>query len=114
MKNKLTLFVIIQAILIVLLIWLLTYLGRDEFNNANDPKDTKKTNSYIKKENGLDFVVISKAVQLNSGIKTEKIKVATHAKTITSYGNVLSVDALIEQKNKLNEIKNQILSLIHI
>ena len=108
MKNKLTLFVAIQAILIVLLIWLLTYLGRDEFNNANDPIDTKKTNSYIKKENGLDFVVISKAVQLNSGIKTAKIKVATHAKTISSYGNVLNLDALIEQKNKLNEIKNQI------
>lgn len=108
MKNKLTLFIIIQAILIVLLIWLLTYLGRDEFNKANNQNNTKKTNSYIKKENGLDFVVISKALQINSGIKTEKIKVATHAKTITSYGNVLSMDSLIEQKNKLNEIKNQI------
>ena len=104
MKNKLTLFVVIQGILIALLIWLLTYLGRDEFNNANDPTDTKKINSYIKKENGLDFVVISKVVQINSGIKTEKIKVATHTKTITSYGNVLSLDSLIEQKNKLNEI----------
>ena len=69
---------------------------------------SKKINSYIKKENGLDFVVISKVVQINSGIKTEKIKVATHTKTITSYGNVLSLDSLIEQKNKLNEIKNQI------
>jgi len=46
MKNKLTLFVIIQAILIVILIWLLTYLGRDEFNNANDQNETKKSNAY--------------------------------------------------------------------
>ena len=54
MKNKLTLFVAIQAILIVLLIWLLTYLGRDEFNNANDPIDTKKKQTPIsKKKMGL-------------------------------------------------------------
>ena len=100
MKNKLTLFVVIQAILIVILIWLLTYLGRDEFNNANDQNETKKSNTYIKKEKGIDEVIISKAVQTNSGIKTDKIKPATHAKTITSYGNVINIDMLIEQKNK--------------
>lgn len=65
----------------------------------------QKNKLIHQKENGLDFVVISKVVQTNSGIKTEKIKVATHTKTITSYGNVLSLDTLIEQKNKLNEIK---------
>lgn len=50
MKNKLTLFVVIQGILIALLIWLLTYLGRDEFNNANDPTDTKKQTHTSKRE----------------------------------------------------------------
>ena len=108
MKNKLTLFVVIQAILIVILIWLLTYLGRDEFNNANDQNEAKKSNTYIKKEKGIDEVIISKAVQTNSGIKTDKIKPATHARTITSYGNVMNLDMLIEQKNKLNDIKSQI------
>lgn len=108
MKNKLTLFIVIQAILIIILIWLLTYLGRDEFNNANNQNEVKKSNTYIKKENGIDEVIISKAVQTNSGIKTDKIKPATHAKTITSYGNVINIDMLIEQKNKLNDIKSQI------
>ena len=113
MKNKLTLFVIAQAILIVILIWVLSYLGRDEFNNANDQNEVKKSNAYIKKENGIDEVIISKVVQINSGIKTDKIKPATHAKIITSYGNVLNLDVLIEQKNKLNDIKSQISILKH-
>lgn len=53
MKNKLTLFIVIQAILIVILIWLLTYLGRDEFNNANDQNETKNQIHILKKKMAL-------------------------------------------------------------
>jgi len=88
MKNKLTLFVVIQAILIVILIWLLTYLGRDEFKNANDQNEAKKSNAYIKKKNDMDKAIISKNEQTNSSIKTDKIKPETNDKTITHYDNI--------------------------
>ena len=69
MKNKLTLFVVIQAILIVILIWLLTYLGRDEFNNVKADKFVSSNSQpLLKSVNGINFIT------LNSISKSKTVK----------------------------------------
>ena len=109
MKNKLNAFLVIQAILILILVWLLTYFGRDEFNNIKPNSDiSKKTQSLIKSANGVNYITLSPEIQSNSGIKTQPVQTSDYIKNLTNYATVLSIDLLIEQKNRFNEIKNQI------
>lgn len=109
MKNKLNAFLVIQAILILILVWLLTYFGRDEFNNIKPNSDiSKNTQSLIKSANGINYITLSPEIQSNSGIKTQPVQISDYIKNLTNYATVLSIDLLIEQKNRFNEIKNQI------
>jgi hypothetical protein len=109
MKNKLNAFLVIQAILILILVWLLTYFGRDEFNNTKPNSDiSKNTQSLIKSANGVNYITLSPEIQSNSGIKTQPVQTSDYIKNLTNYATVLSIDLLIEQKNRFNEIKNQI------
>lgn len=109
MKNKLNAFLVIQAILILILVWLLTYFGRDEFNNIKPNSDiSKTTQSLIKSANGVNYITLSPEIQSNSGIKTQPVQTSDYIKNLTNYATVLSIDLLIEQKNRFNEIKNQI------
>ncbi len=109
MKNKLNAFLVIQAILILILVWLLTYFGRDEFNNIKPNSDiSKNTQSLIKSANGINYINLSPEIQSNSGIKTQPVQISDYIKNLTNYATVLSIDSLIEQKNRFNEIKNQI------
>lgn len=109
MKNKVHIFICIQLLLILILIWLVVNLGRDEFNNIQEPgAKIEKKSSLVEMERGINIVTLSNDVQKNSGIKTVIIKKVSGIKNLTSYANVLNIDLLIEQKNKFNEIKNQI------
>ena len=109
MKNKLNAFLVIQAILILILVWLLTYFGRDEFNNIKPNSDiSKNTQSLLKSANGVNYITLSPEIQSNSGIKTLPVQTSIYKKNLTNYATVLNIDLLIEQKNRFNEIKNQI------
>jgi hypothetical protein len=109
MKNKLNALLIIQVLLILILLWLLTYFGRDEFNNSNIKKHiSNSAQSLIQPVNGINYITLNSEVQLNSGIKTLPIQTSAYSKNLTNYATVLSIDSLIELKNKFNEIKNQI------
>jgi hypothetical protein len=109
MKNKLNVLLIVQVLLILILLWLLTYFGRDEFNNATADKNTSGiSQSLLKSVNGINFITLSSEIQSNSGIKTLPIQKTIYKKNLTNYATVLNIDLLIEQKNRFNEIKNQI------
>ena len=109
MKNKLNALLIVQVLLILILLWLLTYFGRDEFNNAKLAKDTSSISQpLLKSVNGVNFITLSSEIQSNSGIKTVPVQSSIYKKNLTNYASVLNIDLLIEQKNRFNEIKNQI------
>ena len=109
MKNKLNALLIVQVLLILMLLWLLIYFGRDEFNNSKDNNHTSSISQPILKSvNGVNFITLSAEIQSNSGIKTIPIQSSVYKKNLTNYATVLNIDFLIEQKNRFNEIKNQI------
>lgn len=92
-----------------MLLWLLIYFGRDEFNNSKDNNHTSSISQPILKSvNGVNFITLSAEIQSNSGIKTSPIQSSVYKKNLTNYATVLNIDFLIEQKNRFNEIKNQI------
>ena len=81
MKNKLNAFLVIQAILILILVWLLTYFGRDEFNNIKPNTDnSKNTQSLLKTANGVSYITLSSEIQSNSGIKIQPVQSSAYIK----------------------------------
>ena len=109
MKNKLNALLIVQVLLILILLWLLTYFGRDEFNNTKEDKNASRISQpLLKSANGINFITLSSEIQSNSGIKTIPVQSSVYKKNLTNYATVLNIDLLIEQKNRFNEIKNQI------
>ena len=109
MKNKLNALLIVQVLLILMLLWLLIYFGRDEFNNSkNNNQASSISQPLLKSVNGVNFITLSAEIQSNSGIKTIPIQSSVYKKNLTNYATVLNIDFLIEQKNRFNEIKNQI------
>ena len=109
MKNKLSALLIVQVLLILILLWLLIYFGRDEFNETNVDNNTSKISQpLLVSNNEINFITLSAKIQKNSGIKTQVVQSSNYKKNLTNYATVLNIDILIEQKNRLNEIKNQI------
>ena len=109
MKNKLSALLIVQVLLILILLWLLIYFGRDEFNDTKIANNTSKiSQSLLESNNGINFITLSSEIQKNSGIKTLAVQSSIYKKNLTNYATVLNIDILIEQRNRFNEIKNQI------
>lgn len=109
MKNKLSALLIVQVLLILILLWLLIYFGRDEFNETSVDNNTSKISQpLLVSNNEINFITLSAKIQKNSGIKTQVVQSSNYKKNLTNYATVLNIDILIEQKNRFNEIKNQI------
>ena len=82
---------------------------RQEFNDAKIPKKTSKfPQPVVESDSGINLLNLTSEIQKNSSIKIIPIQSTPYKKNLTNYATVLSIDLLIEQKNRFNEIKNEI------
>ena len=111
MNKKLALIIGLQAIVIVVLFWMLIFYGKDEYENfrTEQEEEIEGLNRVASKE-GVNIVSLSPAVQKNSGISTAKIKEASFNGEIKSFGNVVSIDSLIEAKARFLSMQADIAS----
>ncbi len=101
MNRKLALIIVIQAFLIVLLFWVLVFYGKDEYEaSTHASEDNIQAPNRVNAKQGLTTIQISPATQAQSDIATSLLKSTTHQGGITSYGNVLSIDSLIELRSR--------------
>lgn len=99
MNKKIGLIIIIQALLIIALFWTLVFYGKDEYETyRSDQEEEIETLNRVSVNDGVHIVNISLAAQQNSGIKTAKLTAAQYQGEIKSFGNVVSIDSLIEAK----------------
>lgn len=106
MNKKLNLIIIIQALLIIALFWVLIFYGKDEYEAYQSEQEEEiETLSRVSENDGIHIVNISLAAQQNSGIKTAKVSVAQFQGEIKSFGNVVSIDTLIEAKTNYLNLK---------
>lgn len=98
--NKKTLTIVaLQALLIIVLFWMLVFYGKDEYEHFQQAhEDEIELPNRVTEKDGVNRVVLSDATQNNSGIKTSSIKPIVFQGEIKSYGNVVSIDGLIEAK----------------
>ena len=99
MNKKLTLIIVLQALLIIALFWVLIFYGKDEYEAYQNSQDEEiESPNRVTENAGINTVSLSPATQQNSGIKTAKVAAASYQGEIKSFGNVVGIDSLIEAK----------------
>jgi hypothetical protein len=101
MNKKLKLIIIIQALLIVVLIWVLIFYGKDEYEAYQAELDKDIPNpSHVVVKQGINIFTLTPEIQNNSGIIAAKMHTTVFKGMQKSTGNVISIDSLIDAKSK--------------
>jgi hypothetical protein len=109
MNKKLTLIIGLQALLIVVLFWVLVFYGRDEYESyQSEQEEDIESPSRVTEKAGINMVSLPIATQQNSGITTSKVSSAQFQGEIKSFGNVVSIDSLTEAKARFLNLKTDI------
>ncbi|MGQ0441966.1 MAG: hypothetical protein ACT4OH_00750 [Methylophilaceae bacterium] len=112
MNKKLAIIIGLQALLIVMLFWMLIFYGKDEYEDfrAEQEEEIEGPN-HVSEKAGVSTVSLSPAVQKNSGITTTKVSPMLFKGEIKSFGNVISMDSLIEAKAKFLNLSAELTSV---
>ena len=110
MKNNKTIFIIsLQALIIVVLFWMLIFYGKDEYENYQTTQEEEIEGlNRVTETEGVNIVSLSPAVQKNSGILTAKVQETSFKGEVKSFGNVVAIDSLIEAKARYLSLKTDI------
>lgn len=109
MNRKLAIIIGLQAFLIVMLFWLLAFYGKDEFEAMSEQSEEEiETINRVANKDGATIISISPAAQKQSDILTSPLKASSHQASISTYGNVVSIDSLIELRNRYLAVKSEI------
>ena len=98
MKNKSLTIIILQSVLIIALVWLIIYLGKDEiFKEVVDADSMKLNESEV--ENLISIkdkiITLPNSIIKNSGIEIQPISESKKRSLYSSYGYVVNLKNLI-------------------
>lgn len=101
----------LQALLIVILFWMLVFYGKDEFEDFRvEQEEEIESADRVAEADGISVVSLSPAVQKNSGISTAAVEVLSYQDEIKSFGTVMPIDALMDAKTEVAKLKAQLIS----
>ena len=101
MNRKLAIIIGLQTFLIVMLFWVLIFYSKDEYEAATqDTEDQIEAPNHLSNKQGMVVISISSATQTQSDIKTSVLKASSHQNSVSSYGNVIGIDSLIELRSR--------------
>ena len=101
MNRKLATIIGLQAFLIVMLFWVLVFYGKDEYEASTHASDDKiDAPNRVSSKQGSTVITVNSAAQTQSGIQTNTLKASTYQGGISSYGNVIGIDNLIELRTR--------------
>lgn len=108
--NKKALWIIgAQIVLIVILIWAIVFVGRDEYEAVQDD-DEEEIESPIRvsEQNGLQVVQLNQATQKNSGISVQPLQPYDYYGNIKVLGSVISIQTLVDYNSQYQLLKSQL------
>ncbi len=98
----------LQALLIVILFWMLVFYGKDEFEDYRvEQEEEIESADRVEEKDGISIVSLSPAVQKNSGIKTATVDAMAYQDEIRSFGTVMPIDSLITTKADITNLQAQ-------
>lgn len=102
MNRKLATIIALEAFLIVMLFGMLVFYGRDEYENyvQGEIEEEIETPDRVANEQGMTVVTLPLPAQEQSGITTTRLGDSRHVSALSTYGTVVNIDRLIEQRNR--------------
>ena len=101
-KNKL---ILILSLVILLLVWALAWMGRDEFQNAHEDDNISAVDHEQAEPN---VVVIDAEAQKQAGIAVEALRQAKYSASHIFAGVVLDLRALVEARQRYVSLSAQL------
>jgi len=107
--NKTQVLIGVQAILIILLFWIIIFLGKDEYaSTQNEEDEAIESQSRVSTQHGLQIVALSQAAQKNSGIQVQPLQRYEYQDNIKVLGTVISIQPLIDYNSQYQALKSQL------
>lgn len=108
--NKKALWIIgAQIILVLILIWAIVFLGRDEYESSQrDTEEEVDGPLRVADQNGLQVVQLNLATQKNSGIHVQPLKAYDYHGNIKVLGSVISIQTLVDYNSQYQLLKSQL------
>lgn len=104
--KKTTAIVALQALLIIILFWMLIFYGQDEYNAMiGETEEEIETPNLVSTDNGATVVTLNALTQLQSGIATSSIQSSSHLTTLNSLGIVVNLQPLLELRTRYLEAR---------
>lgn len=101
MNRKIAAIIALQTLLIIVMFWLLVFYGKDEYENyTRDRGDEIESLSRVASAQGTTVVNLTPQTQTQSGIATTVLQAAIHQNTLSTFGNVVSINPLIELRTR--------------
>ena len=100
MNRKMLVIIALQAFIMVILFWMLVFYGKDEFEAGlgDDDDEVISSPSLVNTEHGATTITLTTKTQQLSGIATSRLQAVKHLAEVASFGEVVAVDTLIEQR----------------
>lgn len=109
MTKKTTVIIALQTILIVTLVWLLAFYGRDEYEQQQlSAQDDADVRSNVVEQDGLQVVSINAATQKNSGIEVKPLNAFTYQGKTKALGTVVSIQTLVDYSSQYQSLLAQL------
>jgi len=101
MNRKLALIIGLQALIIILMFWVIVFYGKDEYEAYKHGQEEEiESPNRVNIESGITTITVTPASQVQSGIETTQLKPAHYQNVLPSLGYVVSIDPLIELRTR--------------
>lgn len=101
MNRKLAIVIGIQAVVIVILFWVLVFYGKDEYEAfTKDTDEQIEAPNRVENKDGITEITVSPATQAQSDITFTAVQPSNYQAGLSSYGNVIAIDGLLEMRSK--------------
>ncbi|SNR71605.1 hypothetical protein SAMN05192560_0680 [Methylobacillus rhizosphaerae] len=99
MNKKAVAIIIIQACLIVILLWLLVLFSEDEFEAFNEEEEIESP-LRVNTEDGISTITLSAETQQQSDIRTATLTESKYLPTMAGLGSVVALDGLLDLRTR--------------
>lgn len=108
MNKKTAIVIALQALLIVVMFWMIVFYGKDEYESYTQPEDENIASANrVSANEGLTTVTISEQAQAQNDIQTKLLSGTYHQTQLQQFGFVIAIDPLLDLRTQYFSAKNE-------
>jgi hypothetical protein len=102
MNRKTLTIIVLQALIIIIMFWLLVFYGKDEYEAYSQEEQEEEIASppRVSTDQGATVVTLSTETQRQSGIVVSSLRSANYQSELSAFGTVVNLDGLSELRTR--------------